>query len=202
MEKSTTSRNAAEMTTARITAALVAAGDSCFEGSSCSIVAGFMISFLNLGGLGPAPHPGSRGRGPKVLAAAPAPNPAGGNFAGPREGPVPASPARPHVHLRHHRRVPPRPPPPRDELRVRVCPKDSVPGGVEHAGHDDLPLPPVRDELRSGGFLREGGGELLEGLAPALPRHVTVQSHREPSVAQRHPRLPSEVLKGNHDDEL
>src|SRR3989454_6335740 len=66
-EKSTTSRNTAAMTTARITRRRDASGSLAGD-AGCSTVSCFMFSCLGLGGPAPSPHTGSRGRGAKVPA--------------------------------------------------------------------------------------------------------------------------------------
>src|SRR5438093_11676005 len=88
-EKSTTSRNAAEMTTARINRACAAARDwdcdvsrSLWSPNSC-----FMFTCLNRGGLAASPHPDSPGRGAKVLANASARRAAGAILTGREWGP-------------------------------------------------------------------------------------------------------------------
>src|SRR3989441_4597910 len=88
-EKSTTSRNAAEMTTARIRRACDAARVSAcdFVGCCSSRVSWLMISCLDRGGRAASPHPDSPGRGAKVLADASARRAAGAILTGRGWGP-------------------------------------------------------------------------------------------------------------------
>ena len=75
-------------------------------------------------------------------------------------------------------------------------PEHDVPRGVEHPGHDDLPLPAVRNRPGLGRSLRERGRKPFEGLGPALFRAFLVRPRGEPVMAERQLRLPSKFLEG------
>src|SRR5213594_4094954 len=115
---------------------------------------------------------------------------------------VPPAPALAHIHSFDRGRLAAEPPPLRDELRIRVRLKNAVPRGVEHAGHDHLARAPIDDERGPGGLLSQGGRELLEALAPALPRSRATRPCRESGVPQRHLRLPADVLERDGHEHL
>ena len=126
-------------------------------------------------------------------------------------GDVPPNAARSDVHLVDRDRIPSRPPPERDELRIRVRVEHAGSGSVEDTFHDDLSIGRKAQgvgflSLRRGLFpLRrslQALGQFIERFAPPRLGSVALLACRKAGVRQGEFRLSTQFLERHRHEHL